>query len=91
MTYAYLILGLSILVLLNRKFFAKVLSGIVLFSIVFFYAEFNQPYLMEKRKINDVLILLGITAGLFLISGKWESECHGKDISIIEEPKVEKI
>jgi hypothetical protein len=56
-------------VALNVKIMAKLLTFVVLTSIVFFYLEFSEPYLMERRKIEDVLILLGISGGLYMISG----------------------
>ena len=65
--YAGITLFLTVLVLLNRKGFISLLIGHILFSVVFFYVEFQEPYLLNKTKMEDLLAILGIIGGLFVL------------------------
>ena len=70
LTYAYVVLGLSLLVVFNQKFFARVLALVVLLSIPFFYVEFKAPYMIPLDKVEDVITLVGVVGGLHLIVGQ---------------------
>ena len=64
--------------IINYKCAVKPLILMVLLSIGFFYLELGKPYLVNTEKLEEVILLLGIVGGLYLIAG--ERRYHGKSI-----------
>lgn len=60
---------MSSLIALNFKIFTKPLIALIVFSIFFFYAEFAEPYMIKLEKVEDLLALVSIISGLFILSG----------------------
>ena len=63
LVYAYTLLLLSSSVALGCRCMAKPLICFVMFSMGFFYLELNQPYLVSRQKLEDIIMLTAVIAG----------------------------